>query len=71
MKKLFALTLIAATLLTGCVVGNDEIDNGGQTNLLKLSIINTRTSLGGKEGNTYPVYWSEGDRIAVNGEGLQ
>ena len=68
MKKLFALTLVVATLFTGCIADNNEINNGGTTNLLKLSIINTRTSLGVKEGNTYPVYWSEGDYIAVNGK---
>ena len=30
------------------------IDNGG-----------TKTALGAKDGDTYPVFWSEGDEIAV------
>ena len=67
MRKLFAFTLIAVTLLSGCVADNDELNSRGETKLLTLSIIDTRTALGEKQGDTYPVYWSEGDRIAVNG----
>ena len=34
---------------------------------LSVSLPTTRTSLGDKSGGIYPVYWSEGDKIAVNG----
>ena len=42
---------------------NEEI---GTT--LSISLEPTRTSLGEKEGDYYPLFWSEGDRIAINGE---
>ena len=67
MRKLFAFTLIAVMHLSGCVADNDELNSRGETKLLTLSINDTRTALGEKQGDTYPVYWSEGDRIAVNG----
>ena len=38
----------------------------GGTNIT-LGLPNTRTSLGEKEGDTYPIYWSEEDKIVVNG----
>lgn len=67
MKNLVFFATIAL-LLVGCAADNttdNPIEDG--TNLLTLSIEPTRTSLGGKAGATYPVYWSEGDKIAVNG----
>ena len=46
----------------GVQVGND----GGQTTLT-LSLEASRTQLGEKSGELYPLFWSEGDVIAVNG----
>ncbi len=40
---------------------------GGEETTLSISLEPSRTSLGEKVGETYPVYWSEGDCIAVNG----
>ncbi|MBR0339199.1 MAG: hypothetical protein IIX40_03285, partial [Alistipes sp.] len=37
------------------------------TSELTISLPATRTSLGEKVGVTYPVYWSEGDKISANG----
>ena len=34
---------------------------------LSISLESSRTSLGTKDGDTYPVFWSEGDRIVMNG----
>ena len=34
---------------------------------MTISLLATRTSLGEKVGVTYPVYWSEGDKISANG----
>ena len=34
---------------------------------ITVSLEQTRTSLGVKSDDIYPVYWSEGDRLAVNG----
>ena len=46
----------------GVQLGNDA----GQTTI-SVSLEETKTHLGGKEGGEYPLYWSEGDKIAVNG----
>ena len=35
--------------------------------MLSVSLAPTRVSLGGKEGDKYPAYWDEGDRLVVNG----
>ena len=35
--------------------------------VLSVSLENTRVALGDKTGTTYPAYWSEGDRLVVNG----
>ena len=62
-------TLCLATLLCGCQT-DTTTDNpllGDSTSSLTISLASTRTSLGNKVGNTYPVLWSEGDRIGVNG----
>lgn len=34
---------------------------------ITLGLPNARTSLGEKAGDTYPIYWSEEDKIVVNG----
>ncbi len=46
----------------GVQLGNDA----GQTTI-SVSLEETKTHLGGKDGGEYPLYWSEGDKIAVNG----
>ena len=66
MKKVILLALI---ILTGCyndLPTDNSIVGVGETTLT-ISLPSTRTSLGEKEGATYPVYWSEGDCIVVNG----
>lgn len=40
--------------------------DGGQTEIT-LSLEESRTQLGEKVEGVYPLYWSEGDAIAVNG----
>ena len=55
----FALAL----LLTSCQ--SETIVRGRSE--LTISLPATRTSLGEKVGVTYPVYWSEGDKISANG----
>ncbi|MBQ2026645.1 MAG: hypothetical protein II214_01955, partial [Alistipes sp.] len=39
----------------------------GQTTEITLSLEESRTQLGEKVEGVYPLYWSEGDAIAVNG----
>ena len=46
----------------GVQLGN----NAGQTEIT-LSLEASRTQLGEKAGDLYPLYWSEGDKISVNG----
>ena len=65
----FAIITSIALLFAGCTtdgVNETEIRTDGITSLT-LSIEPTRTSLGEKVGESYPLYWSEGDKIAVNG----
>ena len=62
-------TLLLALLLCGCQTDNTT-DNAlvkDSTSSLTISLAATRTSLGDKVNDTYPVVWSEGDRIGVNG----
>ena len=70
--KRFYLYIIATTLLlllSGCTdnFGDSTIPHGNNSTTLTISLTQTRTSLGGKSGNSYHVYWSEGDKIAING----
>ena len=45
---------------------DNTVGNGGSTTLT-VSTAATRTSLGEKDGDVYPIYWSAGDKIVVNG----
>ena len=42
-------------------------DGAGQTTIT-LSLEESRTQLGEKAGDLYPLYWSEGDAVVVNGQ---
>ena len=64
MKFIYGLL---ALLLVGCQYNNITGIGAESSTSLTLSIAPTRTSLGEKAGNTYPVSWSEGDCIVVNG----
>lgn len=69
MKRFYLYIIAALLLFGGCIdnVGDDTISGGEDTTTLTISLEQSRTSLGGKSGDTYPVYWSEGDKIAING----
>ena len=71
MKNLTKLFLAAAALFIGfaCTTNiTDELDVAvdGQTTIT-LSLEESRTQLGEKSGDLYPLYWSNGDKISVNG----
>lgn len=69
MKKLTKSFAIIALLLTfSCTTDttNDPSINLSHSELI-VSLEDSRTQLGEKVGDSYPVYWSEGDCIAVNG----
>ena len=71
MKTSRLLIIVLATLFIGCQHDapiNENPIGGDSNSLLTLTTAPTsRTSLGNKVGDTYPVYWSEGDRVSVNG----
>ena len=73
MKKLFSLSIIVSiALLVGCTNDINNETTGGtagpSTLTVEISSPKTKVALGDKDGaGKYPVYWSEGDRISVNG----
>ena len=70
MKNLTKLILgVAALSAFSCATDATEdlgVVVGGQTNIT-LSLEESRTHINGKSGDEYPLYWSAGDKIAVNG----
>ena len=71
MKNLFKLFLAVVALFAySCVTDATEdlgVQLGGQTTEITLSLEESRTQLGEKVDDLYPLYWSEGDKISVNG----
>ena len=72
MKRYLLLFVVAILATVGCNPDNVVDDNGGVTEPkdveLMVSLAQTRTVLGDKGANgIYPLYWSEGDKIVVNG----
>ena len=69
MRRILLLGFISLSLLfSGCNADEptQSIDGNGITKI-EVTLPETRTALGEKVGDTYPVYWSEGDKIVVNG----
>ena len=71
MKNLTKLFVAVAVLLTSFACTTDVTEDlgvnlAGQTTLT-LSLEESRTQLGEKAGEVYPLYWSNGDKISVNG----
>ena len=73
MKHLTKLFVSAALLFAGFACTTDatedlgvQLNGAGQTEII-LSLEESRTQLGEKADGVYPLYWSEGDKIAVNG----
>lgn len=69
-KILLLIPALLSMLFVGCQTDKSVDDsvmiNDGSTTLTVSTPI-TRTYLGEKSGDVYPVYWSDDDRIAVNG----
>ena len=66
-KSLLLLILVIFTI--GCqteITDNHFGDDNNETTL-SISLPKTRTAFGEKVGETYPVYWSDGDKVVVNG----
>lgn len=71
MKNLAKIFVAVTVLFTSFACTTDVTEDlgvkaGGQTEIV-LSLEETRTQLGAKAGEVYPLYWSAGDKISVNG----
>ena len=72
MKNLMKIFMVIAALVAAsCTTDVTEdlsanVGAVGQTEIV-LSLEESRTQLGEKAGDLYPLYWSEGDKISVNG----
>lgn len=74
MKNLTKLFIAIAALFVGIACTTDvsqdlgiSVDGANATTTLTLSLEESRTQLGEKAGEVYPLYWSNGDQISVNG----
>ncbi len=61
-----ALVAVSCTTDTTQDLGVGLGNNEGLTQI-SLSLEQSRTQLGEKAGEVYPLYWSEGDQISING----
>ena len=70
MKKYFAIFCLAALALAGCnreeFAPSETPSLTGKT-VLTLSIPETKTTMGELSEGKRPVYWANGDKVAVNG----
>ena len=69
MKRVLSFVVAVCTVVfIGCQTDltSDVVGGSGETSLT-VSLEETRTVLGGKTDGKYPLYWSEGDCIVVNG----
>ena len=67
MNRISIVSFVTALLTLSCVTNTPDIDTQSGANKLTISLPTTRTALGEKSGESYPLYWSEGDCIALNG----
>lgn len=73
MKTLKYIIPVCCVALASCSEANpdkaeSEIPSDGGTVLTAVIGTDTRTMLGDKVGKEYPILWTEGDKINVNGE---
>ena len=69
LAKIF-ITVVAGMLAFSCVTDTTEdqaVQLGTGQTTLSISLDGTRTHLGENTGDGYPLYWSAGDKVAVNG----
>ena len=73
MKKLTKIfASLVALVAVSCATDTTEelgvdLDNNEALTEITLSLEESRTQLGEMAGDIYPLYWSEGDKIAING----
>lgn len=72
MRQFLPYILLLCYLFIGCQAETISESNQGDviivdgTTTLRVTTPETRTYLGEKVGNNYPMYWSEGDELIVN-----
>ena len=69
MKKYLLLQALVFSVAVGCKTDTTvdvALDDKGL--VLNVSLADTRVVLGDKVGDIYPAYWSEGDKLVVNGK---
>ena len=71
MNRIVIISFVTALLTLGCVTNTPDIDTPNGHSTLTIALPATRTALGEKSGESYPIYWSERDCIAVNGVGSE
>lgn len=67
MRRVHYILIFAALLFVGCQAECTIDNTANKSTTLSIKLAPTRTSIGAKEGELYPAYWSKGDRISVNG----
>ncbi len=69
MKKYLLLFALTAIWAVSCENNTTtDVSSGENGVVLSVSLAQTRVALGNKVGDTYPAYWSEGDKLVANGE---
>ena len=63
-RKIY-IAIISLFIALSCVAPTESIEATATS--ITLSLEQTRTQLGEKADGIYPLYWSEGDKISVNG----
>ncbi len=66
-RYILAILALLPILFVGCQTDTTNVGYGGDDTTLTVSLSGTRTSLGGEANGKYPLYWSEGDCLAING----
>ena len=66
-KIFFAVAALVAVSCTTDVTENLGVEVGQGVTEITLSLEESRTQLGEKAGESFPLYWSTGDKISVNG----
>ena len=67
MKKLCILAIATLSLLVAC----HQEENPGEKTVITVSAQQTKTALGAISGSKRPVYWADGDCLAMNGVASQ
>ena len=66
----FLTIVVAAMLAFACATDTTEelsVNLAVDQTLIDISLDESRTHISDKDGDEYPLFWSEGDKIAVNG----